>query len=232
MSDSMNGPKSVSMNDDNTDYQSLIEPYLRQALSEQELAAFEAQLLEDEALLNEVQRAEAMGNELRADPTLLESKAAEPARATWLVGWQQWFAQPQSLAACLAIVALAGLPLLEQNNAGIDSDIALQPIATAITLQNLRNNGSEISVPGTPPLLLTIDIGLSLGRESAYELSVVDISNDSQVLHQTGLNADNDGWLRVVLNKALQGRYSISVNSSDNQYQNSYQVNFVNENQL
>lgn len=209
MSDSMNGPKSDPMNDDNTDYQSLIEPYLRQALSEQELAAFEAQLLEDEALLNEVQAAEAMRDQLRGNPGLLESKAAEPTRASWLAGWQQWIAQPQSLAACLAIVALAGLPLLEPQ--GTDNEV--QGIRSSLTLQTLRGETSDHSIVYQPPLLLTLDVGPP--SDNSYKLQLSDLQSGSTRLTETGLRQDNEGWLRLVLREDLLGEHRIEVVSAE-----------------
>ena len=225
MSDSMNGPKSDPMNDDTTDYQSLIEPYLRQALSEQELAAFEAQLLEDEALLNEVQQAEAMGDELRADPTLLESKTAEPASASWLAGWQQWFAQPQSILASLLLIASLGVPILQTtSNNGLPAD-AVQTIPANLTLQSLRSSNNSFSAPSVAPILITVDVGPAPAE--TYRLSIYESNSDNLVLSLDNMLTGSDGLLRFILQEKLSGNYRIEVESANRQFQSDYLVNFT-----
>ncbi len=217
MKEPMNDPK----HDSKPDYQSMIEPYLRKALSEQELAAFETQLLEDEALLNEVQRVEAMQDQLRANPVVLQSKHTAPATTSWLTSWQQWFAQPQSLAACLAIVALAGLPLLEPQR----PDNEVQGIRSSLTMQTLRGEASDYSIVYQPPLLLTIDVGPP--SDSSFELQITDLQSGATRMTETGLRQDNEGWLRLVLREEFVGEQRIDIVTADGASELSARIEFL-----
>jgi anti-sigma factor RsiW len=204
-----------------------VDQYLLNQLTEDERSAFEIRLLDDPELLDEVQRREAMINELKA----AESELAQPVAGSVdsnnviRLSFGQWLQQPMSIAASI-VVAVGAIVILQAQDYDPSRDMTgsdLAVLGSSITLETLRGADNRITASGTAPVLLSIDTGPT--ADGGFTVSLIDDTSGEAVLTQTGVELDAQGWLRVLLNRDFAGDYTVRV--SGNGTELSYPIRFA-----
>jgi hypothetical protein len=201
----------------------VIDLYLNGHMEEPERVAFEVRMMEDPALFNRVQiidalkkelvmQREALGAEVErpsalADIELINTVAAGTAQndengKLLILPLGLWMKQPFSLAASL-LVAVLGF------NAWRTGDPAMGPaigVNTVVVLETTRGGGKATGF-GQSPYLLQVDAGFDAGSRP-YAVDLIDTSGAS-VTRLQNLNADPDGWVRLLVDAPLSGDYRL-----------------------
>ena len=190
-----------------------IERYLLNRLSDDERNAFEIQLLDDPALLEEVQQREAMINALKENShTLLSSDKKNSGDDNVIrLSFSQWVQQPLSLAASV-VVAVGAILLSQGNTQNTSPELAIADLSgfsSSAILETRRGADDRISISGAAPILLSIDVGPA--PEGLFSVSLVNDANDRVVSTANDLSIDSQGWLRVRINRELTGAHSVRV---------------------
>lgn len=210
-----------------------VEQYLLDQLSEDERTKFEIQMLEDPELVNEVQLREVMIDQLRSnlnnEPQVSLDKISKDKNIIRL-SFQEWIQQPFSIAAsCLVatfVVALMGLNAFNREH---PQDLPLN-IASNLFIENTRGNDNSINTRGVGPILLTIDVG-PVAESLGFDVNIYNESNIAVYNYQDAV-IDDQGLLRVLIDRTLVGTHTINVitssrNPSTNNYNISVDVNFT-----
>jgi hypothetical protein len=187
--------------------EALVDRYINNKLADADKAAFEIEMMEDPALLQEVQMLDALKQNLRNAPAVI----ARPASAV-ILPFRAWLRQPMSLAASL-LVAVLGFNAINQGAFNQVSRDESLPIGSVILLEESRGNSSAVFT-GAPPYLFQIDVGF--GNQAAdFDVTVQNPADNAAVVQLDGLQADPDGWVRMVLDTPLMGDYEVVLNWTD-----------------
>ena len=185
---------------------SQIDRYLNRLMDAAESAVFEIRMLDEPVLLERVQLVEAMKLGLQQEQVSLRTTPVQTAK---ILPFKLWLRQPLSLAASVLMAVLLLQTLMPSLNAPGPTSIG-----TVLLLENSRGVlPAEFS--GPPPYLFQIDVGLG-NQADSFKVTLHD-SNNAEVLYQEGLQADTDGWVRLVLNEALAGSYQVELAWTDTQ---------------
>jgi hypothetical protein len=190
------------LNDD-----SLVDRYLNRQMDAAEAGTFEIRMLDDPELLERVQLIEALKQGLQEQQ---ESLRAAPVQTAKILPFTGWLRQPLSMAASV----LLAIMVLQQFMPGSDRSATNTSIGTVLLLENSRGI-VPAEFRGPPPYLFQIDVGLG-NQADTFEVTLHDDSN-AEVLHMAGLQADTDGWIRLVVDQALAGNYQVELEWMDAQ---------------
>ena len=179
-----------------------IERYLQGRMTHAERAAFEVRFMEDAELFERVQLLDAFREGIQQEQAALTAASA-------VLPFRAWLRQPLSLAASVLVTALgvaAFYGQMEQHVPGV------LPVQTLVMLETLRG-GAAANITGAGPYLLQIDAG---PNADAMNYTVTLRSDDGAVvLNADGLNADANGWVRVMYTQALSGSYVATLSWQD-----------------
>jgi hypothetical protein len=177
----------------------LIDRYLNRRMDAAESTAFEIRLMDEPLLLERVQLIDAMKQGLQTLPPA-DTRSAHRAK---VLPFPQWLRQPLSMAASVVIAAL----LLRNILMPPAAPTAGSGIGTVLLMES--NRGTAVpQFHGAPPYLLQLDVGLGNNADS-YDFTLT--SNGNAQLNLVGLQADVDGWVRVVVSEALTGDYQAEL---------------------
>jgi hypothetical protein len=109
----------------------------------------------------------------------------------------------------MAASLLLAVMVLQQFMPGSDSSApASTPIGTVLLLENSRGI-VPAEFRGPPPYLFQIDVGLG-NQADSFKVTLHDDSN-AEILLMDDLQADSDGWVRLVVDQALAGNYQMEL---------------------
>ena len=182
-----------------------IDSYINNHLDDADKAAFEIAMLEDPALLEQVQMLDALKQNLINTPGIL----AKPVSAQ-ILPFKAWLRQPMSLAASL-LVAVLGLNALNPDRP--DQFSGSTPIGSVIVLEESRGNTSALFT-GAPPYLFQIDVGFG-NQVADFNVTLNHPTNNTAVVQLDELHADPDGWVRMVVDAPLSGEYEVALGWTD-----------------
>ena len=121
------------------------------------------------------------------------------------------------------LVAVFGLQFVQSGffhdgqQAGVSANPAAAPavmgIRTLVLLESARGDATA-RFSGAPPYLLQLDAGQGNAAD-AFTVVLRDVAQ-KQLVNQANLQADADGWVRLVLNQKLAGDYVVSLSWTDN----------------
>jgi hypothetical protein len=191
---------------------SLVDRYLNRQMDAGETTAFEIRMLEEPELLERVQLIEAMKQglqEMRLQDQ--DNFGIIPVQTAKILPFKGWLRQPLSMAASVLLAVM----VLQQFMPGSgNSTPANTPIGTVLLLENSRGI-VPAEFRGPPPYLFQIDAGLG-NQADSFKVTLHDESN-TEVLLMDGLQADTDGWVRLVVDQALAGAYQMELTWVDPQ---------------
>lgn len=186
--------------------------YLREQLSAQEKAQFEVRMLEEPELLERVQLLEALTLELRSEAaSALLADTADT--STRVLPFRAWIRQPLSLAASL-LAAVAVVHSLYRGPAEAPQ-IFSAPVGTVVLLEGNRSD-LPTEVSGSGPYLMQIDAGLD-AQAASFSVVIRNAGNQQVIVEETGLGADANGWLRLLVQGLPAGEYAVAVTAADAQ---------------
>lgn len=202
----------------------LIDRYLNGKLDSAATTQFEIALLDDPALLEQVQLAAAMKEALRSHGSLpatgtaagTKSGGNEHSRSAVILPFAHWLRQPLSLAASLLVTVLAlhavvnTLPDAPASDAATDSTASGTLRITSVFVLEQTRSTQATRFTGAPPYLLQIDAGLT-AASTDFDFVLMDAAGN-ELLRETGIRADADGWVRLVLGAPLRGDYQVALN--------------------
>lgn len=189
-----------------------IDSYLLNKLSDIERNEFEIEMLNNPDLLREVQLKEAMINELKLAQDLVRSDESQ--RNTHNVirlNFSQWIQQPFSIAAGL-VIAIGAAVITQSQTETASSNTALSDFSafrSTIVLESFRGSDDRIVAEGAAPVLLSIDAGPP--REELFTVNLVHDDSGEIIYSESGIDPDEQGWLRLLINEDLNGNYTIEV---------------------
>lgn len=186
----------------------LIERYLGNKLGVAERAAFEIRMLEDSALLEQVQLTDAFQSALVQEKASLTSVAAT---GNNVLPFRAWLRQPLSLAASV-LVAAFGLQMVFSGAGPVPAGMA---VGSVLLLEGTRG-AAQLAFSGPAPYLFQIDAGF--GNEAA-SFAVTLRDANAVVFAQSGLRADTDGWVRLLYTSPLSGEHVVELAWTDAQGQ-------------
>ena len=183
----------------------VIDRYLMGQLSADEKNAFEQAYLDDPELLDQLQRAQAMHAELKKAELQLSGKMG-PSRSA-----ARWMYRPAFALSALmlfgASLVLSGFLYSELRS---QRSVSIVPIAVGneVWLEQTRGQTDHLkTVPVNGPVILRIDIGPNDAR--SYSVDIGRQSGEVQTF--TGLTADSENSLRLLVRDMEEGQYSITV---------------------
>jgi hypothetical protein len=185
---------------------SQVDRYLNQQMDAAEIAAFEIRMLDEPALLEQVQLIEALKQGLQEQEVSLRTVPVQTAKILSFTGWLR---QPLSMAASVLLAVL----VLQQFVQGSDTSNSTG-IGTVLLLENSRG-AMPAEFRGAPPYLFQIDVGFG-NQADNFNVTLRD-DNNTQVLLMDGLHADPDGWVRLVVDQPLAGNYQMELGWMDAQ---------------
>lgn len=206
----------------------LIDRYLNGKLDSAATTQFEIALLDDPALLEQVQLAAAMKEALRSHGSLSATGTAagtkvdtksggnEHSRSAVILPFAHWLRQPLSLAASLLVTVLAlhamvnTLPDAPASDAATDSTASGTLRITSVFVLEQTRSTQATRFTGAPPYLLQIDAGLT-AASTDFDFVLMDAAGN-ELLRETDIRADADGWVRLVLGAPLRGDYQVALN--------------------
>ena len=177
-----------------------IDRYLNRQMDAAETAAFEIRMLDEPALLEQVQLIEAMKQELQEQQGSLQAVPVETAKILPFTGWLR---QPLSMAASVLLAVLVLQQFVPESDTATSTGIG-----TVLLLENSRG-ATPAEFHGAPPYLFQIDVGFG-NQADNFDVTLSD-HNDAEVLHMNGLHADPDGWVRLVVDQPLAGNYHVEL---------------------
>lgn len=205
----------------------LIDRYLGGKLSPAEHAAFEIRLLDEPFLLEQVQIAEAMKAAMSREKSALlrPSRNSSGLRMNPLALFGTWLQQPLSMVATVLVAVLgwqvahtrlAEAPAFESalnsEPAAVAHTASALAISSVVQLESSRSVATQ-HVSGAAPYLFKLDAGL--GNEAgSYAFSLKD-ADQHAVFSQSGLKADAEGWVQLVIADKLHGEYVATLSWTD-----------------
>jgi hypothetical protein len=203
---------------DTTEHQhdAQIDRYLKARMSADEKAQFEIRMLEEPELLERVQLLDALELELGAEEELLLAgdNTGDAVKVTGnVLPFKAWVRQPLSLAASVLVAVLVAYNVYDVSPA-TDSFTAV-PVRSLILLDGSRGD-TPTPVSGAGPWLVQIDAGLD-AQSANFGISVISESNQQILIEETGLTADGNGWVRLLLDDLPAGDYRVTLDWQDAQ---------------
>lgn len=183
----------------------LSDRYINNKLDEAAKAAFEIAMMEDPDILQHVQTLDALKQNLASAPEIF----TKPVSAV-ILPFRSWIRQPMSLAASL-LVATLGINAVNEGGFGQSPSSDSLPIGSVILLEGTRGNAGA-TFSGSPPYLFQIDVGFG-NPVGDLRVTLNNRTDNSTVIQLDGLQADPDGWVRMVLNEPLAGDYEVTLDS-------------------
>jgi hypothetical protein len=177
-----------------------IDRYLNRQMDAAEMADFEIRMLEEPVLIEQVQLIEALKQGLQEQQLNL---LPVPAQTAKILPFAAWLRQPLSMAASV----LLAVQVLQQFIPG-SSPSTPTGIGTVLLLENSRG-AVPTEFHGSAPYLFQIDVGFG-NQADSFNVTLRD-DNNAQVLRMDGLQADADGWVRLVVDQPLAGNYQMEL---------------------
>lgn len=204
----------------------IIDQYLSNQLSEDRRTEFEIQILENAELLKEVQLREAMKRGLKsAEKQIQQASNSGEARENNITRLSpaQWVQQPMSMAACL-VMAVGVLALLRGQESPLPTNSIsdLSSFGSSVVLETLRGSENRIVALGLAPILISIDVGPV--EEGNFSVELIDDNDNNIAFSVANVRIDQQGWLRLVINRELVGNYTVRVAGAETEL--SYLVRF------
>ncbi|MES2624671.1 MAG: hypothetical protein V4628_05305 [Pseudomonadota bacterium] len=200
-------------------YEDQVDAYLNNTMDAADKAAFEVLMLEDSALFERVQLVDALKQGLISDKEALvqaseATRQSSPRTTALILPFAAWVRQPMSLAASV-LVAVLGVQTFYQGFLNQTGRSGALPIGSLVLVEGTRSDTSS-TFTGSGPYLFQIDAGLGTKAE-AFAVTLRNRVTNSPVVQEQGLQADNNGWVRVVINAELAGEYAVELTWSDDQ---------------
>ncbi|MES2606003.1 MAG: hypothetical protein V4603_13780 [Pseudomonadota bacterium] len=183
-----------------------IDRYLNRQLDAAAADAFEIRMMEEPDLLERVQLVEAMKQGLQKSQSTLLTPAPVTAK---VMRFPQWIRQPLSMAASVLLATLLMRNILVPTPATVEST----GINTVLLLENSRGTATA-EFSGAPPYLLQLDAGLG-NTANSFAVTLRDTTNNAVVTQLGDLQADADGWVRLIVSEALTGDYVAELSWAD-----------------
>lgn len=190
-----------------------IDRYLNGQLDAAAAVAFEIRLLEEPELLARVQLVEAMKAGLKQQAASLVAPTASATKAK-IIPFTAWLRQPLSRAASVLVAALVLHEFLHQLVPARGSAAGSMAVGTVVLLESSRGNVAA-TFTGPAPYLLQLDVGFGNTADN-FTVTVRDSSNVA-VTQLNGLDADADGWVRLLVSEPLAGDYEVELAWTDAQ---------------
>lgn len=186
---------------DETD--ALADRYLNNQLNEADKAAFEVAMMEDPALLEQVQMLDALKQGLAAEQATLISGPSNN-----VVPFRTWLRQPLSLAASV-LVAVLGVNALYDFSGQSSTTSSAIPVGALVLLEGTRGTDAA-TFSGAGPYLFQVDAGFGTEADS-FALTLREAGSNAVVFSQENLTADNSGWVRLLFDQSLSGDYLVEL---------------------